>query len=67
MKERAVALEPLAADAQIKTFHSFGAWFLRRYAEEAGLEPNFTVYDDDDSVLGNVLDRGSRRRLGVEF
>ena len=50
MKERAVALEPLAADAQIKTFHSFGAWFLRRYAEEAGLEPNFTVYDDDDSA-----------------
>lgn len=50
MKERAVALEPLAADAQIKTFHSFGAWFLRRYGEEAGLEPNFTVYDDDDSA-----------------
>ena len=50
MKERAVALEPLASEAQIKTFHSFGAWFLRRYAEEAGLDPNFTVYDDDDSA-----------------
>lgn len=49
MKERAVNLEPLAEQAQIKTFHSFGAWFLRRYAEEAGLDPNFTVYDDDDS------------------
>lgn len=50
MKERAVALEPKAADAQIKTFHSFGAWFLRRYAEVAGVEPKFTVYDDDDSA-----------------
>lgn len=50
MRERAVKLEPLAADSMIKTFHSFGAWFLRRYAEEAGLDPNFTVYDDDDSA-----------------
>ncbi len=50
MKERAVNLEPLAEQALIKTFHSFGAWFLRRYAEEAGLDPNFTVYDDDDSA-----------------
>ncbi len=50
MKERAINLEPLAEQAQIKTFHSFGAWFLRRYAEEAGLDPNFTVYDDDDSA-----------------
>lgn len=50
MKERAVALEPLAVQAQIKTFHSFGAWFLRRYSEEAKLDPNFTVYDDDDSA-----------------
>ncbi len=50
MRERAVKLEPLAADSMIKTFHSFGAWFLRRYAEVAGLDPNFTVYDDDDSA-----------------
>lgn len=50
MQERAEHLEPLAARAQIRTFHSFGSWFLRRYAEEAGLEPSFTVYDDDDSA-----------------
>lgn len=50
MKERAILLEPKAGQSQIKTFHSFGAWFLRRYAETAGLEPNFTVFDDDDSV-----------------
>ena len=50
MHERAVGLEPRAAEAQIRTFHSFGAWFLRVYAEEAGVDPNFTVYDDDDVV-----------------
>ena len=48
MRDRAIALDERAADAQIRTFHSFGSWFLRKYAEHAGLEPSFTVYDDDD-------------------
>ena len=52
MKERTVRLEPKAAtkDVMIRTFHSFGAWFLRKYAEAAGLSPSFTVYDDADMV-----------------
>lgn len=50
MLDRAIQLEPDAERAQIRTFHSFGAWFLRVYAEQAGLDPNFTVYDDDDMV-----------------
>ncbi len=50
MFERAISLEPKASEAQIRTFHSFGAWFLRIYAEYAGVDPNFTVYDDDDVV-----------------
>lgn len=50
MHERAIALEARAEFSQIKTFHSFGAWFLRVYAEDAGIDPNFTVYDDDDVV-----------------
>ncbi len=33
----------------IRTFHAFGAWLLRRNAQAAGLVPNFTIYDDDDS------------------
>ena len=37
MKERAVLMEPSSEKAQIKTFHSFGAWFLRRYYDAAGL------------------------------
>ncbi|MDE6705868.1 MAG: ATP-dependent helicase [Treponemataceae bacterium] len=48
MQERAVQLEPRAEKAHIRTFHSFGAWFLRLHAEAAALTPNFTVYDDDD-------------------
>lgn len=51
MRERAVAIEPRAENAQIRTFHSFGAWFLRKYAEEAGVVPSFTVYDDDDMAI----------------
>ena len=52
MLERAGQLEPKAKtkNVMIRTFHSFGAWFLRRYAEAAGVTPNFTVYDDDDIV-----------------
>ena len=52
MKDRAVALEPRSSWSQIRTFHSFGAYFLRQYASDAnmGLDSNFTVYDDDDMV-----------------
>lgn len=50
MAERAEALDKRAGRSSIRTFHSFGAWMLRRYAEWAGLSPNFTIYDDDDSV-----------------
>lgn len=51
MRERAVAMEPEAVKAQIKTFHSFGSWFLRKYSEYAGLESSFTVYDDNDMAI----------------
>ncbi len=50
MQQRAVALEGRASYCQIRTFHSFGAWFLRLNASAAGVDPNFTVYDDDDMV-----------------
>lgn len=50
MQSRAVAMEPRAKDAMIRTFHSFGAWFLRKYYQEAGIDQSFTVYDDDDMV-----------------
>lgn len=50
MKERAIHLEPKAEYAQLRTFHSWGAFFLRRYYSQAGVDKNFTVYDDDDMV-----------------
>ncbi len=48
MRERAIALEPRAEYAKIRTFHSWGAYFLRSHAGEANIVSNFTVYDDDD-------------------
>lgn len=50
MKERAISLESSASSSQICTFHSFGAWLLRLFHEEVGIDANFIVYDDDDSA-----------------
>lgn len=50
MTERARRLEPRAERSMLRTFHSFGAWLLRRNAALAGLDSNFTIYDDDDAV-----------------
>jgi len=49
MKERAMQLSQKAEDAAIKTFHSFGVWFLRQFARDVGLNPYFTIYDVEDS------------------
>ncbi|MBL8604123.1 MAG: UvrD-helicase domain-containing protein [Myxococcales bacterium] len=46
------------ATAQIGTFHSFAAGVLRRGAVDLGLDPAFTVLDDEDSeqlLRGAVL------------
>jgi len=50
MKERACRIEPACERANLRTFHSFGAWLLRRNADLAGIDKNFTIYDDDDSA-----------------
>lgn len=59
MKERAINLEPCAQKSHIRTFHSFGAWFLRLCAEDSGIgiQNNFTVYDDDNvcSLISNAI------------
>lgn len=34
----------------IRTFHSFGAWLLRRNSDYASLSPNFSIYDDSDTL-----------------
>jgi DNA helicase-2/ATP-dependent DNA helicase PcrA len=65
MAERAAAIEPRAADAMLRTFHSFGAWFLRRNGERSGLASNFVIYDDADTVtvLGSVLEGRKKNEL----
>lgn len=50
MQDRAEKIEKTSVYSHIRTFHSFGAWFLRVNSQEAGLDPNFTVYDDEDMV-----------------
>ena len=50
MRERAALLEPSCERAVIRTFHSFGSWFLRRNAQALDLDSNFVIYDDGDSA-----------------
>ena len=50
MRERVESLVPGSESAMIRTFHSFGAWLLRRNGAPLGLKSSFTIYDDDDSV-----------------
>ncbi|MDR2481849.1 MAG: ATP-dependent helicase [Spirochaetaceae bacterium] len=59
MASRAALIEPDSENSMIRTFHSFGAWFLRRNAEAAKLNSNFIIYDDDDvvSLLSSVIDK----------
>ena len=66
MSERVGRMIPDASGALIRTFHSFGAWLLRRYAEPAGLDKNFVIYDDDDSVtlLKSIYEDRTRKELG---
>ncbi|MDR0450232.1 MAG: ATP-dependent helicase [Treponema sp.] len=50
MAGRARVIDERAESAMLRTFHSFGAWFLRRNGSLAGLNSAFVIYDDDDSV-----------------
>src|SRR6266446_3785115 len=35
---------------RISTFHSFGAYLLRRYADRLGFDSRFTIYDQEDRL-----------------
>ncbi|MDR0878192.1 MAG: ATP-dependent helicase [Treponema sp.] len=58
MAERARLIDGRAGDAMLRTFHSFGAWFLRRNGSLAGLDPRFVIYDDDDMIalLSSIME-----------
>ena len=49
MRQRAAALGA-SAGAHISTFHSLCVRVLRRYAEEAAVRANFSVYDQSDQA-----------------
>ena len=51
MQDRVVSMIGDAGQGvMIRTFHSFGVWLLRKYGHMVGLDPNFKIYDDEDSV-----------------
>jgi len=47
MRQRVIALGT-AAGAHISTFHSLCVRILRRYADRAAINPNFSIYDESD-------------------
>jgi DNA helicase-2/ATP-dependent DNA helicase PcrA len=49
MRQRAIALG-VSAGAHISTFHSLCVRILRWYADNAGINPNFSVYDESDQA-----------------
>ena len=49
MRQRAAALGA-SAGAHISTYHSLCVRILRRYSQQAGIEPNFSIYDDADQA-----------------
>ena len=50
---------------EIRTFHSLGAFLLRRFGTELGLSENFCIYDDDDSfqLLSSVVRNMDKKEL----
>ncbi|HOJ99926.1 MAG TPA: UvrD-helicase domain-containing protein [Termitinemataceae bacterium] len=65
MAERAALIEPRAMGAMIRTFHSFGAWFLRRNGHLIGLDSRFVIYDEEDSLSLLATIMGGAPRLEV--
>jgi DNA helicase-2/ATP-dependent DNA helicase PcrA len=65
MAGRARLIEERAAEAMLRTFHSFGAWFLRRNGALAGLDSSFVIYDDDDAVslLSTIVEDAPKAEL----
>ncbi len=65
MRERVEQMVPEAEGVMIRTFHSFGAWLLRRNGSPLGLKSSFTIYDDDDTLglLKTLFENLSRNEL----
>lgn len=48
-RARQIAGKPLK-NLMISTFHSFGAWFLRKEIRRLGWKENFAIYDEQDRL-----------------
>ncbi|RDV38009.1 hypothetical protein DV096_09340 [Bradymonadaceae bacterium TMQ3] len=57
-----------AGQVTISTFHSLGARILRRHAPAAGLEWNFSIYDDADQrrLITRILDEAGDERARAD-
>ncbi|MDR0411442.1 MAG: ATP-dependent helicase [Treponema sp.] len=69
MAERARLIEPRAQYAVLRTFHSFGAWFLRCNAKLAGLSNNFIIYDDEDAanLIASLPEAKGKQKADVKI
>lgn len=58
MKNRLEVLSP-GNRVWIGTFHRFCSWILRIYIDYVGLEPNWTIYDTDESrqLIDGLVDK----------
>jgi DNA helicase-2/ATP-dependent DNA helicase PcrA len=65
MANRARLIDERAEAAMLRTFHSFGAWFLRRNSGLANLPTGFVIYDDDDmvSLLSTIMEGNPRAEV----
>ena len=65
MAERARLIDERAGEAMLRTFHSFGAWFLRRNGKLADLDSSFVIYDDDDviSLLSGIMENAPKAEV----
>ncbi|MEW5816201.1 MAG: UvrD-helicase domain-containing protein [Spirochaetota bacterium] len=65
MQARVTAMAGGSGSTFISTFHSFGAWILRRNSHLLDLNSRFTIYDDDDSVtlLNSIFENNNRAEL----
>ena len=50
MMSRVEEMTGIGSGIMIRTFHSFGAWMLRRNGSLIDLSNRFTIYDEDDSL-----------------
>ena len=65
MAERARQIDERAGNAMLRTFHSFGAWFLRRNGNLCGLDSGFVIYDDEDTMalLATIMEGSPRAEV----